>query len=128
MLQLSAAALPIHLRYSYSLFQPETVVACPVLSLFLTVKIMATQELVLKNHITRLLSTEFGEAGMVTCPDEQVTVIISRNSCEQNYGNILQQIHRVIDEYCPDRSENVFILVRDETGSFKNVLKIWKSA
>jgi hypothetical protein len=92
------------------------------------IKAMATKELVLKTNITRLLRTEFGEAGMVTCPDEQVTVIISRNSCEQNYGHILQQIHRVIEEYCPDRNEHIFILVRDEAGSFKNILKIWKSA
>jgi hypothetical protein len=89
---------------------------------------MATKELTLKTNITNLLRTEFGDAGVVTCPDNQVTVVISKNNCEQNYGNILQQIHRVIEEYCPNRNENVFILVRDEAGSFQNILKIWKSA
>lgn len=89
---------------------------------------METKELALKTNIIQLLSTAFDDAGTVTCPDELVTIVISRATCEQNYGNFLRQIHRVIDEYCPDRSENVFILVRDETGSFKNVLKIWKSA
>jgi len=89
---------------------------------------MATKELTLKSNITRLLSTEFGNIGMVTCPDNQVTIIISRKNCEQHYGNFVQQIHRVIEEYCPYRTENVFILIRDEDGTFKNTLKIWKSA
>ena len=89
---------------------------------------MATKELMLKTNITRLLRAEFGEAVKVTCPNSQVTIVISRAACEQNYGNILQQIHRVIEEYYPDRCENIFILIRDEDGSFKNVFKIWKSA
>ncbi|MDB5155807.1 MAG: hypothetical protein JWR50_514 [Mucilaginibacter sp.] len=51
---------------------------------------MATKELTLKTHVTQLLRTELGDAGEVTCPDDPVTVIISRNNCEQNYGTILQ--------------------------------------
>ena len=81
----------------------------------------------IKENITRLLATEFGEAGIVSCPDDQVTVIISGTACQQNFGNILQQIHRVIDDGCPERKENVFILVREEAGSFQNLMKIWKS-
>jgi len=89
---------------------------------------MAIKELPLKANITRLLVIEFGDAGMVSCTDDQVTVTITGTSCQHNFGNILQQIHRVIDECCPERKENVYILVRDEAGSFQNLMKIWKSA
>ena len=89
---------------------------------------MAIKELPLKANITRLLAIEFGDAGIVSCPDNQVTVTITGAGCQHNFGNILQQIHRVIDECCPERKENVYILVRDEAGSFQNLMKIWKSA
>jgi len=88
---------------------------------------MVVKELPLKEKIIRLLDIEFGESGAVTCPDEKITVVMSLNNCERNFGNILQQIHRVIDECYPERNENVFILIRDESGAFQNVLKIWKS-
>jgi len=89
---------------------------------------MAIKELPIKENITRLLAIEFGDAGMVSCPDNQVTVTITGEGFRQNFGNILQQIHRVIDECCPERKENIFILIRDEAGSFQNLIKIWKSA
>lgn len=50
---------------------------------------MATKELTLKTYIIQRLRTEFGDAGEGTCPDDHVTIIISRNNCEQNYGTIL---------------------------------------
>jgi hypothetical protein len=89
---------------------------------------MIKKELPLKATITRLLSIEFGNTCLVTCPDNQITFTMTGNSCQQNFGETLQQIHRVIDECCPERHENVFILVRDEAGSFQNLMKIWKSA
>jgi hypothetical protein len=89
---------------------------------------MAIEELPLKANITRLLAIEFGDAGIVSYTDNQVTVTINGTGCQHNFGNILQQIHRAIEESCPERKENVFILVRDEAGSFQNLMKIWKSA
>ena len=88
---------------------------------------MPTKELPLKTSITRLLGIELGLTGVVTCPDDVVTIVISRENCEQNYGNILQQIHRVIEEAYPIRRENLFIRVQDESGGFKHIVKIWKS-
>jgi hypothetical protein len=88
---------------------------------------MITKELSLKTNISRLLSIELGGFGAVTCPGEHVTVIISLTDCENKFGDILQKIHRVIDDSYPDRDENLFILVRDETGSFQNVMKVWKT-
>jgi len=89
---------------------------------------MIVKVLPLKTNITHLLSIEFGELGIVSCVNDQVTVVLSLNDCENNFGNILQQIHRVIDECYPNRKENVFILIKDESGAFQNVQKIWKSA
>jgi len=88
---------------------------------------METKEFTLNEDIARLLRIELGDAGAVASLDGKITVILSRADFEKNYGNIIQQIHRVIDESYPDRSENVFILVRDEAGLFQNRMKIWKS-
>ena len=87
---------------------------------------MTTAQLSLQTDIARQLSTELGDSGMVTCRENQVTVVISLSNCEGNFGTILQRIHRVIDEYYPERSENIFIRVRDESGTFQHVMKIWK--
>jgi hypothetical protein len=88
---------------------------------------MATKELSLKTDIARLLRVEFGAAGVVTCPGKQITLTISTSSLQRNYGSVLQQIHRVINECYPDRTEHMFILICDEAGSFKNIIKVWKS-
>jgi hypothetical protein len=89
---------------------------------------MPTKVLTLKRDIAGLLRMELGESAAISAPDGKVTVVLSHTDCEQNYGNILQRIHRVIDECCPDRHENVFIHLKDQTGTFHNMLKIWKSA
>ena len=86
---------------------------------------MAIKELPLKAKITRLLAIELGAAGTVSCPDNQITVTIT--NCQHNFGNVLQQIHRAVDECCPERPENIYILLRDEAGTFQNLMKIWKS-
>jgi hypothetical protein len=88
---------------------------------------MATKTLTLTEDITRLLHLELGDSGEIACPDGKVTVVLSSVDCEKNYGQIVQQIHRTIEEYCPDRYENVFIHVQDRAGAFHNILKIWKS-
>jgi protein-arginine kinase activator protein McsA len=89
--------------------------------------VMATKQLSLKTNIAHLLSIEFFNSGIVTCSDGRVTVVMSRATCERNFDDIIQQIHRAIDECYPERSEDIFILVRDESGNFQNVMKIWKS-
>jgi hypothetical protein len=87
---------------------------------------MATEELTLTGDIVQLLRIELMDSCAIGCSDGQVTVTLSRTNCEKNYGNIVQHIHRVIDRRYPERSENVFILLRDEAGVFQNVMKIWK--
>ncbi|HEX3934603.1 MAG TPA: hypothetical protein VHW43_07975 [Puia sp.] len=87
---------------------------------------MATKAASLATRITRLLDTEFGRSGTVTSPDDQLTIVISKKDCNENFGNVVRQIYQVIEEHCPERGEHVFILIRDENGSFKNLLKVWK--
>lgn len=87
---------------------------------------MASKEASLKINITQLLNAALGKAGSVSCPDDQLTIVISKKDCDENFGQVVSQIHRVIEQYCPDRGDHLFILVRDENGSFKNILKIWK--
>ena len=89
---------------------------------------MAINPLYLKLKVIRLLSLEFGTSGNVSMSDDQVMLVISRADYEQRLGDILQRIHRVIDEYCPHRSEHLFILVLDDAGIYENNIKIWKSA
>ena len=89
---------------------------------------MAINQSNLKTKVTRLLSLEFGETGKVTAPGDEVIIVISRADYECCLGNILQQVHRVIDEYCPAREEHLFILVREDTGTYENKIKIWKSS
>jgi hypothetical protein len=55
-------------------------------------------------------------------------VMIAGSGCQRNFGNILQGVQRVVEAGCPERAENLFILVRDEGGLFQNWIKIWKSA
>jgi hypothetical protein len=87
---------------------------------------MATTTLTLTEDIARLLKMELGDSGEVSS-NGTITVVLSSADCERNYGQIVLQIHRVIEEWCPDRYENVFIHVKDQAGAFHNVLKIWKS-
>jgi len=89
---------------------------------------MAINPVYLKLKVTRLLSLEFGTTGSVTFPGDQVILVISRADYEQRLGDVLQRVHRVIDEYCPHRSEHLFILLRDDAGVYENKIKIWKSA
>jgi hypothetical protein len=88
---------------------------------------MPTKALTLTGDIASSLRIELGGSADVSCPDGKLTVVLSSIDCEKNYGHILLQIHRVIDERCPDRNENVFIHLQDQAGTFHNVLKIWKS-
>jgi hypothetical protein len=88
---------------------------------------MATASITLTEDIARSLRTALGGSGNVSCPDGKITVVLSRTDCEKNYGQVLQQIHRIIAEYCPERDEHIFIRVQDEAGLFQNVLKIWKT-
>jgi len=88
---------------------------------------MDIKKLPLNTNIARLLSIEFGNSGIVTCPCGQVTMVMSRSNCERNFGNILLQVHRLIDECYPERSEHIFIVLQDESGTFQSTLKIWKS-
>jgi hypothetical protein len=88
---------------------------------------MSTKTLTLTQDIAGLLRVELGGSVAVNAPEGKLTVVLSSTDCEKNYGNILQRIHRIIDECCPDRHENVFIHLKDQTGTFHNVLKIWKS-
>jgi hypothetical protein len=88
---------------------------------------MATASITLTEDIARSLRTALGGSGNVSCPDGEITVALSRTDCEKNYGQVLQQIHRIIAECCPERDEHIFIRVQDEVGLFQNVLKIWKT-
>jgi hypothetical protein len=38
--------------------------------------------------IAGLLRMELGESCAVTCPEGKVTVVLSRDDCEKNYGQI----------------------------------------
>jgi hypothetical protein len=89
---------------------------------------MHTKTLTLTEDIARLLRIELGDAVSVICPDGKVTIMLSTVDCETNYGAILQQIHRVIDECHPERTEHLFIRISAREGTFQNVTKIWKSA
>ena len=88
---------------------------------------MFTRKISLKKDIARLLSIELGDFGSVCCEGEQLTVIISRSEFEQNYGKRLLQLHRAIEEYCPERQEDLFITIRDQAGLHQNVIKVWRS-
>jgi hypothetical protein len=88
---------------------------------------MATASITLTEDIARLLRKALGKSGEVSCPDGKVTVVLSRADCEKHYGQILQQIHRIIAECCPEREEHLFIRVQDEAGAFQNIMKIWKT-
>ena len=88
---------------------------------------MFTKKISLKKDIARLLSIELGETGSVCYEGNQVTVIISSSEFEQNYGKRLLQMHRAIEEYYPERNEDLFITIRDNAGSHKNVIKVWRS-
>lgn len=74
-----------------------------------------------------MLAIEFDGIGTVSCPGNQVTITLTETGQQQNFGNILLGIHRTIDKSCPDRREDVYILVCYESGSFKNLIKIWKT-
>jgi hypothetical protein len=87
---------------------------------------MFPNKISLKKDIARLLSIEIGEIGSVCYEENQVTVIISNREFEQNYGKRLLQIHLAIEEYCPERHEELFITIRDQAGSHKNVIKVWR--
>jgi hypothetical protein len=80
---------------------------------------MALKESCLKRNVSRLLSIEFGDSGAVTCTDSLIRAVISKINFAPNFGNILQQIQRVIDECYPDRNEDLFIQIEDEAGLFK---------
>jgi hypothetical protein len=86
-----------------------------------------TKKKSLKKDLARLLSIELGSFGSVCWDGEQVTVIISRTEFEQNYGKRLLQMHRAIEEYYPEREEDLFITIRDQAGLHQNVIKVWRS-
>lgn len=88
---------------------------------------MAIKELSLDATVMQSLSAEFAQEGSVYYLDDRISVILAGNSCQKNFGAILRRIHLVVDERCPIRNENLFILVQDESGSFQNWIKIWKS-
>jgi hypothetical protein len=88
---------------------------------------MTTKALTLTEDIARLLRMELGDSAKIACPDGKITAVLSSTACEKNYGLIVQQIHRIIEECCPDRHENLFIHVQDRADAFHHVLKIWKS-
>ena len=89
---------------------------------------MAIKELSLNATVVQDLATEFGDEGIVSCPEDRIMVMIAGSGCQRNFGNILQRVHRVVEAGYPERAENLFILVRDEGGLFQNWIKIWKSA
>jgi len=88
---------------------------------------MTTEHRTIKTQIAELLSVEFSNSGVVTCPGDQIVVTISYESCQNNFGKVLLQIHRVIDEHYPDRNENLFIVICNDEDSFQNIIKIWKT-
>jgi hypothetical protein len=91
------------------------------------IKAMLTKPISFKKDIVRLLSVELGQKGSVCCQFDQVIVTISREDFEQNFGKILLQVHRTIEEYYPERTEHVFIFIRDPSGFHKNMIKVWKT-
>jgi hypothetical protein len=88
---------------------------------------MFTRKISLKTDIARLLSIELGEIGSACYQGGQVIVTISSSEFERNFGERLLQMHRAIEEYCPERTEDLFIIIRDREGLHKRVIKVWKS-
>ena len=88
---------------------------------------MLTKKISLIEDITRLLSIELSTGGLVTRKRECITVAISREDFEQHFGIIVLKRHRAVEEYCPDRNEDVFIFIRDTSGVHENRIKVWRS-
>jgi hypothetical protein len=77
--------------------------------------------------VARLLKSELGPDGTVSAAANQIIVSISRFQVEHHLGNLLQQIHRTVDQHFPVRKENLSLTIRDFEGVYENTFKIWKS-
>lgn len=78
--------------------------------------------------VLQLLKNELRDAGQVAVLGKHILIHISKNTFEQKLGNLLQQIHQVIDQRFPERNEHLSIIIRDTEPLHEQVFKIWKTA
>lgn len=77
--------------------------------------------------VARLIKGELATDGKVSAAAGQIIVSISRFEVEHRLGNLLQQIHRVVDQHFPVRKEHLSLIIRAADGTYENTFKIWKS-
>ncbi|PTQ94022.1 hypothetical protein C8P68_10783 [Mucilaginibacter yixingensis] len=79
----------------------------------------------LDTEVVKLFKNELVDIEAVSTDSQNIIISLSTINFEQRLGDYLQRIYRLIDEYLPNRLEHLAIMVKDLSGQYEHVFKIW---
>jgi hypothetical protein len=86
-------------------------------------KITLMEKRTLSEKIASVLQTELENYG-----DGNILITLSPDDFQQRLGPIFIQTTQIIDQYFPERDEDIRIFFQDRNGRQQNVFRIWHSA
>jgi hypothetical protein len=91
-------------------------------------KITLMEKRTLSEKIASVLQTELENYGNVVAGDGNILITLSPEDFQQRLGPIFIQTTQIIDQYFPERDEDIRIFFQDRNGRQQNVFRIWHSA
>jgi hypothetical protein len=81
----------------------------------------------LKKNIVELINAKSIYESAATPDGNRVLIKIRDNDYDQHMGSLLKEIQQLIDQYCPERTDDFYLIVQDQDRIRENAFKIWKT-
>lgn len=79
----------------------------------------------LDTEVVKLFRNELADVEAVSADSQNIIISLSTINFEQRLGDYLQRIYRLVDQYLPHRLEHLAIMLKDLSGQYEHVFKIW---
>lgn len=82
----------------------------------------------LNTEVVNLFKNELTDIEAIGLNEQNITLSLTTENFEQRLGDYLLRMYRLVDERLPEREDHLAIMVKDTSGQYEHVFKIWAPA